>query len=326
MRSICGHCPMGSQFRERLVADRASPLVVAHRGDSFHAPENTLEAAELGKETGAEAWELDVRLTADGVAVVLHDASLVRTTDVAQKYPADPRGLSGYLVSDFNWAEVSSLDAGSWFIAPTGGSRTAAAFGTLDRLTPAQRALYASGKVRVPTLRDALTLTREADWLVNVELKAFPESPPRLLETVLDEIAATDTVDRVLLSSFDHGELARLPGLVSARPSGFAAIPSGVLVWTPLHRPLDYLTRTVGADCYHVSDEALGSESIRYRRERSSRALRGRDVEELRERGIPVLVFTVNDSRPGGLAEHLAELGVSGVFSDDPAGLCPLFA
>ena len=42
-------------------------MIVAHRGDSFRAPENTLEAAQLGWEAGASAWELDVQLTRDGV-------------------------------------------------------------------------------------------------------------------------------------------------------------------------------------------------------------------------------------------------------------------
>lgn len=56
-------------------------LVVAHRGASAEAPENTLEAFRLGLEQGADAFELDVRLSADGVAVVIHDPTLDRTTD-----------------------------------------------------------------------------------------------------------------------------------------------------------------------------------------------------------------------------------------------------
>ena len=70
---------MTNRFLDRLRSSSARPMVVAHRGDSYHAPENTLEAARLGWEAGAEAWELDVQLTRDGVAVVCHDESLVRT-------------------------------------------------------------------------------------------------------------------------------------------------------------------------------------------------------------------------------------------------------
>jgi glycerophosphoryl diester phosphodiesterase len=317
---------MTSRFRDRLQEVRSSPLVLAHRGDSFHAPENTLEAARLGREAGADAWELDVQLTRDGVAVVLHDESLCRTTDVERRFSRDPRRLSGFQVSDFDWPELQSLDAGSWFLSGSGGFRTAAAFGTLERISAARRTHYESGQVGVPTLRDALLLTRDLDWLVNVELKSFPESPPALLEAVLDLIAETGTADRVLLSSFDHGEIARLGELALTARSGVGGIPRGILVWTPLHRPFEYLTRSVRADAYHVSAPALGSESIAYRREPAARNLRGSEIAELRDRGIPVLVYTVNDCRPGGLAVHLAELGVSGVFSDDPAGLSRQFS
>ncbi|HKP28130.1 MAG TPA: glycerophosphodiester phosphodiesterase family protein [Gemmatimonadales bacterium] len=57
------------------------PLVVAHRGASAEAPENTLEAFRLGIEQGADALELDVRLSADEIAVVIHDPSIDRTTN-----------------------------------------------------------------------------------------------------------------------------------------------------------------------------------------------------------------------------------------------------
>lgn len=56
-------------------------LIIAHRGASAEAPENTLEAFQLGLDQGADALEMDVRLTRDGVAVVIHDPTLDRTTD-----------------------------------------------------------------------------------------------------------------------------------------------------------------------------------------------------------------------------------------------------
>ncbi|HKK27140.1 MAG TPA: glycerophosphodiester phosphodiesterase family protein [Gemmatimonadota bacterium] len=66
------------------------PLVVAHRGAGAEAPENTLEAFALAAELGADAFELDVRRSADGVLVVIHDATLDRTTGVAG--PVGARG------------------------------------------------------------------------------------------------------------------------------------------------------------------------------------------------------------------------------------------
>lgn len=147
-----------NRFVDLLKSARNHPVVVAHRGDSFHAPENTIEAADLAHAAAANAWELDVQLTRDGVPVVLHDESLVRTTDVAVRFGGDPRRLAGFRVADFDWDEIQTLEAGAWFVDDPGGSRTARAFGTLDRLEPARIDHYRTGRVRIPTLAECLRL------------------------------------------------------------------------------------------------------------------------------------------------------------------------
>jgi len=299
--------------------------VLAHRGDSFHAPENTLEAAMLAWEAGAEAWELDVQLTRDDVAVVFHDETLSRTTDVAARYHGDPRSRDGFRVADFDWCEIAALDAGSWFVADAAGERSAAAFGTLENLDGARKARYQSGRVRVATLADALKLTADCDWLVNVEIKSFPGNPPGIVEAVLEAIARTGTASRVLLSSFDHRLIARIPRLVPPARQTLLDIPRGILVATPLFRTHAYLTEIVAAQTFHASAQCFGSGSIGYRHLRTAEALWSDDMAELRSRGIPVLVYTVNDHQPGGLADHLAELGVAGLFTDDPVGMRALF-
>jgi glycerophosphoryl diester phosphodiesterase len=78
------------------------PLWIAHRGAGRLAPENTLAAMREGARHGWRAFECDVKLSADGVPFLLHDATLERTTD--------GRGDAGTLA----WAELSRLDAGSW--------------------------------------------------------------------------------------------------------------------------------------------------------------------------------------------------------------------
>ena len=78
------------------------PLWVAHRGAGKRAPENTLAAFRVGAEHGYRAFECDVKLSADGVPFLLHDATLDRTTP--------ERGVAG----DRPWAELSRLDAGGW--------------------------------------------------------------------------------------------------------------------------------------------------------------------------------------------------------------------
>jgi glycerophosphoryl diester phosphodiesterase len=295
------------------------PLIIAHRGDSFHAPENTLDAARSGWEAGADAWELDVHLTRDGVPVVIHDESLTRTTDVARRFADDPRSDCGFPVSEFDLVEIRTLDAGSWFLDPDGGARTATGFNTLTRLDAGARRRFASGAVHLPTLTEALSLTRELDWLVNVELKSFPNTQPRLLDAVLEAIDATATVARVLISSFDHADVARCARL---RPG----LATGVLIATPLYRPEHYVRKELGALSYHATAEVLGAASDAYRRAPSPQALRREDLAALHAVGVSILVFTVNDFRPDGLAVHLAAAGVDGLFSDDPAGLAGLGA
>jgi glycerophosphoryl diester phosphodiesterase len=80
----------------------ALPLWIAHRGAGKLAPENTLAAFRLGAAHGYRAFECDVKLSADGVPFLLHDATLERTTS--------GQGTAG----DRPWAELSQLDAGSW--------------------------------------------------------------------------------------------------------------------------------------------------------------------------------------------------------------------
>ena len=92
-------------------APGAPPAVVAHRGSSSTAPENTLAAFEAARRAGAPWIETDLRRTRDGVAVVLHDEGLDRTTD-----GAGPLAVSSA-------AEVAALDAGSWFSPGFHGAR-----------------------------------------------------------------------------------------------------------------------------------------------------------------------------------------------------------
>jgi glycerophosphoryl diester phosphodiesterase len=310
----------GRGFRARL-RDRAKPggaFILAHRGASALAPENTLEAARVGHAAGADAWELDVQRSRDGIPIVLHDESLARTTDVRTRFAGDPRGADGYLVSDFDLEELRQLDAGSWFVSDTGGPRSAASFGTLSTLDGGQRARFASGHIRIPTLAEALALTKELDWLVNVELKSFPNLDPGLLDATLAAIAETGTAARVLISSFDHDDVRRTV------QTGQDLV-AGVLASSPIYRPEEYVRRLVGAECYHPSANILGSESDAYRRRPSPDALRRSALDSLRAADVPVLVYTVNDYRRGGLAQHLVEAGVRGLFTDHPGQMVALF-
>ena len=84
-----------------------SPAIIAHRGASLHAPENTIAAFKLAHKQGADGIELDVKLSADGIPVVIHDPSVDRTTD--------GKGL----VRDLSLASLQKLDAGDGQRIPT---------------------------------------------------------------------------------------------------------------------------------------------------------------------------------------------------------------
>ncbi|MBJ2121915.1 glycerophosphodiester phosphodiesterase [Arthrobacter sp. MSA 4-2] len=132
--------------------------VIAHRGASADAPENTLAAVALAVDHGADFVEIDVRRTLDGELVVIHDPTLQRTTDVLRVFP----GRARYDVAGFTLPEIRDLDAGSWFGPGFAG-------------------------VRVPTLYEVLTaLAGRAGLLLEVK---DPASAPGIaddLHSVLD--------------------------------------------------------------------------------------------------------------------------------------------
>ena len=117
-------------------------IIVAHRGASGMAPENTMEAYRLGVEVGADAIELDVHLTADGQLAVIHDETLDRTTDRSGR------------VADLTMDEIREADAGARFTRPD------------DEGHP-----FAGQGLRVPTLPEVLEWLPETTGLV-IEIKA----------------------------------------------------------------------------------------------------------------------------------------------------------
>ncbi|MGC0210167.1 glycerophosphodiester phosphodiesterase [Streptomyces levis] len=95
------------------------PRVIAHRGASAYAPENTLAAVDKAAELGIRWVENDVQRTRDGELVVLHDDNLRRTTDVEEVFP----DRAPWRVRDFTAREIARLDAGSWFGPAYAGAR-----------------------------------------------------------------------------------------------------------------------------------------------------------------------------------------------------------
>ncbi len=165
-----------------------APLI-AHRGASAHAPENTVPAVELAARMGARWIETDVRLTAEGGLVMIHDATLDRTTS--------GRGP----VSHHTVEEIQALDAGSWFGASHAGTRvpTLAEFLTavLDCGLCLQLELKENSGLEEP-LVEAVVRTLQAVWPLGdrgLFLSGFSERITRLAAEALPEIPRAHAVE-----------------------------------------------------------------------------------------------------------------------------------
>lgn len=141
--------------------------VIAHRGASRYAPENTLAAFRKAKALGAQWVEFDVMLTACGEAVVIHDETLERTTN----------GKGN--VCDYDYNALKTLDAGSWFDP-------------------------AFSHEKIPTFKEVMDCLRAEQLAANVEIKPLVGWEEATTKKVLADIKAYWTVDMMppLISSF----------------------------------------------------------------------------------------------------------------------------
>ncbi|MFE3828581.1 glycerophosphodiester phosphodiesterase [Streptomyces sp. NPDC059092] len=140
------------------------PLVIAHRGASAYAPENTLPAVDAAEALGIDWVENDVQRTKDGRLVVIHDDSLPRTTDVEQVFP----DRAPWKVKDFTAAEIARLDAGSWFGERWAGARVPTLEQYLGAVEANQQKLLL--EIKSPELypgieKDILRVLRQEGWL-----------------------------------------------------------------------------------------------------------------------------------------------------------------
>jgi glycerophosphoryl diester phosphodiesterase len=289
---------------------------IGHRGARALAPENTLEAFAKAAHMGCHMVELDVHLTLDQVPIVHHDDDLLRCTDAAERYP----GRASYYISDFTAAQVTALDAGSWFSrqlsldAPQRQPflRSLSAAEQQAFITPAELHRYASGSVHVPTLAQVLELLEATSLLVNVEIKALPRMYPAITAHVLECLAHYGMQPRTLLSSFDHEQL------VTARILS-SQLATAVLSSDRLAKPVQYLT-LLDADAYHPSchgeQDSLGFNSLQGRLQRDG-------IAEVLAAGKDVNPWTCNE--PEQMRE-LRAAGITGIFTDYPNRLAQVAA
>ena len=127
--------------QKRILKLLPKRSVIAHRGTTYWAPEETEAAMRWARNTGADYLEFDLQRTKDGFLIAIHDDNLLRTTDIDQKFP-DRKNLP---VSSFTYAELMTLDAGTWFNKKYPG-RAKPSFSFLDILTLEDIVQIAEGK------------------------------------------------------------------------------------------------------------------------------------------------------------------------------------
>ncbi|MFH1524582.1 MAG: glycerophosphodiester phosphodiesterase family protein [Chloroflexota bacterium] len=167
-----------------------SPIVVAHRGDKTHAPENTLSAFKLAAEKGADAIEFDVKLTVDGQVIVLHDPTVDRTTNGNGK------------VFKLSLATLRDLDSGAWFSKQFRGEK-------------------------IPTLDEVFETVGKRIYM-NVELTNYSTPNDALVPKVVELVKKHGLESRVLFSSFFARNLRKARLLLPQVPRGLLTL-SGLL-------------------------------------------------------------------------------------------------
>jgi glycerophosphoryl diester phosphodiesterase len=172
---LCGALVVALRRKGKTRAPGHWPAILAHRGASARAPENTLEAFRLAVEEGAGGLELDVHATRDGEIVVIHDATVDRTTD------------GSGAVAGMTLEELRRLDAGYRF-SPDGG-----------RTFP-----YRGRGTRIPTLAEVYA--QFPDVRVNADIK---ETRAGTEEVVLRVIRRAAAEVRTLVASNDHAVVRR---------------------------------------------------------------------------------------------------------------------
>lgn len=262
--------------------------VCAHRGARSIAPENTLTALDAARCCGADLWETDIQLTADGEVVLFHDQTLERTTNVAELKAFHDR--EPWYLSQFSLAELQMLNAGEWFLSSD-------PFGTVAIREVLRTQHEEIKRQKIPLLRDILAYCRQYNFPVNLEIKDQSESckDSEIAAKLLALISEFNVSDLVLISSFNHTYLRQIKALDEK-------IPTAALV-EKCHPDnlIDYL-RDLNVEAYHPDWRIVTTDLIR----------------DLNQAGIRVNLWTVNDMEK---AREFMKAGVTFVCTDWPQKL-----
>lgn len=237
------------------------PMLLAHRGFSGEYPENSPIAFEAAvRETGCDGFESDVHITKDGKLVIFHDATLERTSN--------GRGF----IKDYTYEELLQLDIGAWKDPKFAGQH-------------------------IWTLDELLDFCKQANMLLNMELKNYEVFYEGLEQRVIDAVCAHQMEDMVFVSSFNHISMQQ-----SKQLNG--DIKTGLLYDKPLLDMEAYIARS-NADNMHPRYMLL-----QYQPEL---------VDLYHGRGMQVNTWTVNDEAD---IRDMITRGVDCIISNNADLLC----
>lgn len=197
-------------------------VVIAHRGASFYAPENTHSAFKLAIEMEAEMIELDLLLSKDGVPVVIHDEDLLRTT-----------GFEGK-IGDYTLSELKELETGSWFDQKFEGEP-------------------------FPTLEEVLEYTKGV-IAVNIEIKhesVTDKADGGVVDKALELVYNAEMEKEVIFSSFDYRVMEHLNVLAPEIPKALLYEPRQSGDLTPIQ-----LVEKYRVDAFNCSHRQLTEEWV----------------------------------------------------------------
>lgn len=176
-----------------MLNDLPSPIILCHRGASKYAPENTMSAFKKALDLGADGFELDTQLSADGHVVVFHDQSL------------DAKSTGHGKLHAHTLAELQKLDAGSYFSQEFRGER-------------------------IPTLDDVFDAFGKRAF-IDVEIKNFSKPFNNLAEKVCEAVRRHGVQKHVILSSFLPWNLKKTARLLPDVPRGLITFPGKWGIW-----------------------------------------------------------------------------------------------
>lgn len=169
-------------------------LVIAHRGASGYAPENTIVAFKKAIEVGSDGIELDVHFSKDRNLIVCHDERVDRTTN----------GVG--FIKDLTLKELKKLDAGSWYNKKYKGEK-------------------------IPILNEVFELVKDKNILINIEIKSGPIIYDGIEKAIVELIEKYNIVEKVIISSFNHYSLVKIKKINNNVKTGILYIAGLVEPW-----------------------------------------------------------------------------------------------